>query len=178
MHERQPGADLDKQLEDASHHTVSIGNSDHTSRADDRAHLGVTPDHPLVDDPTLTRTDPTHRAEDRPIRISLTRPKADETSTLTPDAVLAKIQNAYMTGLQRCYRKGLAGDATLSGRVSISFTVSSHGALTDPEAEGVNAQVDACIAGQMGAWRFPFPRDADGDPTEVSFHVALALQAS
>ena len=30
----------------------------------------------------------------------------------------------------------------------------------------------------MDAWRFPFPRDKDGDPTDVSFHVSLALQAS
>jgi hypothetical protein len=178
MHARQPGADLDKQLEDASHHTVTIGNTDHTSRTDDRMHLGTHPEAPLVDDPTLTRTDPTHRTEDRPIRISLTKPKADQPTTLTPDTVLAKIQTSYMTGLQRCYRKGLVGDASLAGRVSISFTVDSHGALKDPDAQGVNAQVDACIAGQMDAWRFPFPRDKDGEPTEVSFHVALALQAS
>jgi hypothetical protein len=178
MHERQPGADLDKQLEDASHHHVAIGNTDHTSRTDDRAHIGVTSNNPIADDPTLTRTDPTYRTEDRTIRISLMKPKADQTSTLTPDLVLDKIQGAYMTGLQRCYRKGLVGDASLTGRVSISFTVDSHGALTDPEATGLTSQVDACISAQMQAWRFPFPRDKDGEPTEASFHVALALQAS
>lgn len=178
MHARQPGADLDKQLEDASHHTVAIGNTDHTSRTDNRMHIGTHPDARLVDDPTLTRIDPTHRTEDHPIRITLEKPKADQPTTLTPATVLDKIQNAYMTGLQRCYRKGLVADASLSGRVSISFTVDSHGVVKDPEAEGVNAQVDACVAGQMDAWRFPFPRDKDGEPTEVSFHVSLALQSS
>jgi len=176
MHARQPGADLDKQLEDASHHTVTIGNNDHTTRTG-RQDLGVTPDHPPIDDPMLTRADPTHATE-RGGRVTLSPVKTDTRTTLTPAAVLDKIQGAYMAGLERCYKKGLAGDATLTGRVSVSFTVDIHGGVTDPEASGVSPQVDACISGQMSAWHFPFPKDQDGDPTDVTFHVSLALQPS
>jgi len=174
MHARQPGADLDKQLEDASHHTVVIGNNDHTSRTG-REHIGTDPHGPLVDDPTLTRTE--HR-EEVPVRITLDRPKPDEPTTLTPDSVVDKIRDAYMNGLERCYRKGLAADASLSGKVPIRFTVTSHGQVTDPEASGVDAQLDACIAGQMTSWHFTIPRDEDGQPTDVSFHVVLALRPS
>jgi hypothetical protein len=174
MHARQPGADLDKQLEDASHHTVVIGNSDHTSRTG-RERIGTDPTGPLVDDPTLTRT--AHR-EEVPVRITLDRPRPDEPTTLTPDSVVDKIRDAYMSGLERCYRKGLAADATLSGKIPITFTVTSHGQVTDPEASGVNEQLDACITGQMTAWHFTIPRDEAGQPTDVSFHVVLALRPS
>jgi hypothetical protein len=176
MYSRQPRLDLDRQLEDATDHPIAIGNSEHTSRTV-RERLGTTPDGPSVDDPTLTRTDPTHRLE-RPIRIELSPPKGDAITTLSPTTVLDKINAAYMSGLERCYRKGLVSDAALSGRVAIGFTVDSHGAVTDPQATGVSAQVDACIAGQMSAWRFPFPRDQVGEPTDVTFHVSLALQPS
>jgi hypothetical protein len=176
MHARQPGADLDKQLEEASHHPVAIGNNDHTARTG-RQDIGVTPEHPPIDDPSFTRSDPTHSLE-RPVRINLSRVETDYATTLTPEAVIDKIKAAYMTGLERCYKKGLANDATLTGRVAISFTVDAHGAVSDPDASGVTPQVDACIAGQMSSWRFLTPKDKDGAPTEVTFHVSLALQPS
>ena len=89
-----------------------------------------------------------------------------------------KIRAAYMNGLERCYRKGLAADASLSGKIPITFTVTAHGQVADPEASGVDATLDACITGQMTAWHFTIPRDQDGQPTDVSFHVVLALRPS
>ncbi|MBV8759475.1 MAG: hypothetical protein JO257_19465, partial [Deltaproteobacteria bacterium] len=83
MHDRQPGADLDRQLDDARHHTVIIGNSDHTSRTDDRTHFGTHQGDPLVDDPTLTHVDRPH--DERPIHITFTPPKPEQPTTLTPD---------------------------------------------------------------------------------------------
>jgi hypothetical protein len=174
LHPRQPGADLDKQLEDASHHTVVIGNGDHTSRTQ-REHIGTDPRIPGIDDQTLTRT---QHHEEVPVRITLDRPKPDQPTTLTPDSVVDKIRDAYMNGLERCYRKALVADASLSGKVPISFTVTSRGQVSDPEAAGVNEQLDACITGQMSSWHFTIPRDKDGQPTDVSFHVILALRPS
>jgi outer membrane biosynthesis protein TonB len=83
-----------------------------------------------------------------------------------------------MAGLQRCYKAGLAQDATLSGRVIISFTVDERGHVIDPEASGVSSSVDTCIANRMKAWRVPIAKDAKGAPTEASFTVSLALQPS
>lgn len=99
-------------------------------------------------------------------------------TTLTVDAVLAKINGAYMSGLQRCYKNGLLGDSTLSGKVAMSFTVTETGRLEDATARGVSPEVDACISALMTGWRFPIPKDKGGDTTDASFKLGLALQPS
>ena len=176
MTHRQPSADLAHQIADARDHRVAIGESDHTSRVDDRARIGTDPDRVIAhDDPTFTTTAHTDTTR---ARITLSPVEVDEVTTLTPALVLDKIDNVYMAGLQRCYRKGLAFDATLTGRVAIGFTVDRHGRVAAPTATGVSSQVDTCVAEQMAAWHFPMPKDKDGDPTEVDFHVSLALQPS
>jgi outer membrane biosynthesis protein TonB len=96
---------------------------------------------------------------------------------LTPQSVLDRINTLYMPGLQRCYRKGLVEDATLSGKVALAFTVDERGHVTDPEADGVGAKVDACISKQMESWQFSPPKDKHGASTEVTFKLSLALQA-
>ena len=154
MNHRQPGADLDRQIDDARNHTVTIGDGGHTSRTDDRARIGTDPDRTIpLDDPRFVTATP--RAEARPPRIQLLPVATDTKTTLTPAAVLEKIQNVYMASLQRCYRLGLGEDATLSGKVAIDFTVESHGRVTDPEAIGLSTKVDSCIAGVMASWHFP-----------------------
>ena len=90
--------------------------------------------------------------------------------------VLDKINGVYMTGLQRCYKKALLEDATLSGKVSMAFTVNERGGLEDGSARGASTEVDACISSLMAGWRFAIPRDDDGDPTDAPFKLALALQ--
>lgn len=176
MSHRQPGADLNHQIDDARNHTITIGDDGHTSRVDDRAHIGTDPDRQIpLDDPNFTRTDPTHHTE-HPGRIQLVPLPSDTSTTLTPSAVLDKIQNVYMTGLQRCYLRGLEEDATLEGKVAIDFTVESHGRVTDPEAAGLTAKVDACVTSLMANWHFPAPRDKAGEPTDASFKISLVLR--
>jgi hypothetical protein len=177
MHSKQPGVDLNKQIDDARNRKITIGDGTHTSRTDDRARLGTTPDSPLVDDPTLTRTE--HRNEE-PIkgRIAIGPVKPDDTTTLTPAVVLDRIKTLYMAGLQRCYKDGLKLDHMLSGKVAISFTVDGRGQVIDADASGVSSGVDGCVQSQMAKWRFPIPKDKDGDPTDASFAVSLALQPS
>ncbi|MBL0219293.1 MAG: hypothetical protein IPQ07_36175 [Myxococcales bacterium] len=48
--------------------------------------------------------------------------------------VLDKINGVYMSGLQRCYKKGLLEDAKLGGKISMSFTVNERGGLDDNSA--------------------------------------------
>jgi hypothetical protein len=177
MNSKQPGVDLNKQIDDARNRTITIGDGTQTSRTDDRARLGTTPNSPLVTDPTLTRTD--HRNEE-PLkgRISVGPVKPDDSTTLTPSVVLDRIQTLYMAGLQRCYKDGLKLDHTMSGKVAISFTVDGRGQVIDADASGVSTGVDSCVQSQMAKWRFPIPKDKDGDPTDASFAVSLALQPS
>ncbi|HEY5944799.1 MAG TPA: AgmX/PglI C-terminal domain-containing protein, partial [Kofleriaceae bacterium] len=177
MSPRQPGVDLGKQIDEARNHPITIGDGTHTSRTDDRTHIGTTPDSPLVDDPTLTRTE--HRNDD-PLkgRVTVGPVKPDDSTTLTPSVVLDRITTLYMAGLQRCYKDGLKLDSTLSGKVAISFTVDDRGQVIDANASGVSTGVDGCVRGQMAKWRFPIPKDKDGDATDASFAVSLALQPS
>ena len=93
--------------------------------------------------------------------------------------VLGRIQSSYMAGLQRCYVKhGLAHDSRLVAKVTLTFTVDAQGRSTENQAHGANAEVDGCIRDQMAGWRFPIPKDSDGDPTDAPFKLVLALQPS
>jgi hypothetical protein len=182
MHSRQPGADLDKQLADLrdGNRRITIGDDGHTFR--DRpgtprigTHVG-----PIAGDPNQLTALPEHRPDNEPGGRIVIKPLPGDGpgTTLTVDAVLAKINGVYMSGLQRCYKKGLLGDSTLSGKVAMSFTVTDTGRLEDATAHGVSADVDACISALMTGWRFPIPKDKDGDTTDASFKLGLALQPS
>src|SRR6188474_3821494 len=41
--------------------------------------------------------------------------------------VVAKVNTSYVTGLQRCYRKSVALDPTVSGKLDLQFKVASDG---------------------------------------------------
>ena len=178
LNSRQPGADLNKQIEAVGNRTVVVGNTDAGFREREREGIGTAPG-PIVDDPTQVANQPT-KAETQPkgrIQIKPLPPEGPGT-TLTVAAVLEKINTVYMSGLQRCYKKGLLGDAKLSGKVAMSFTVTERGSLEDFTSSGVTTEVDACISSLMAGWHFAIPRDKDGDPTDASFKLVLALQPS
>ena len=48
---------------------------------------------------------------------------------------------------------------------------------TEGKASGFPAdEVNACITGLMGSWRFPAPKDKDGEATSASFRIQLQLE--
>lgn len=173
MNPRQPDFDLGKQIAAARDSNVPISD---TGPRIDTPRIG-TRDPSIVDDPTLTRLPTTPRDEPGG-RIISGQIRPDRTTSLTPASVLDRINTVYMAGLQRCYRLGLADEATLAGRVAISFTVDERGKVTDADASGVSPLVDGCISKQMTGWRFAIPKHADGTTTDASFAVSLALQPS
>jgi outer membrane biosynthesis protein TonB len=179
MNPRQPGADLDKQIADARDSNATIGDDTHTSRVDDSAHAIERDPQPGPPGPTFDRVIGEHRDAPLPrIVASDVHSDSDDWRTLSPMTVLERIRHVYIAGLQRCYRFGLAADATLSGRVEISLTVDERGHVSDADASGVSAEVDSCIAKQMQSWRFPAPKAKDGKATDATFTVSLALQPS
>jgi hypothetical protein len=101
--------------------------------------------------------------------------KQSDEGLLDPDAILKKIQSVYMVGIKRCYTTYLKQDASAKGKVRISLTVNATGRTTAHSANGFAAEVDTCINGLMGSWRFPIPKDKDGSPTEASFQISLQL---
>ncbi len=170
---RSPGADLEKQIEDASHHVITIGDNGHTSRPGVGPRIGTDRHDHAVDDPRYAITH--HRPETIGPRIDVGPIHTDLRTTLLPQAVLDKINSLYLAGLMRCYDAGLSGDRGLAGSVALEFTVAENGHVTDPSASGVSPQVDACITGEMMRWRFVPPHDKAGSPIEQTMKLTLAL---
>jgi hypothetical protein len=108
-------------------------------------------------------------------RIAIAGKEALEDSTLTVDAVLMKIQSAYMAGMKRCYKQGLKQDPTLRGAVALAITVNETGRSVRPTSSGMNRELDACFEGLMANWRFPVPKDQDGEAMEAPFRIKLVL---
>lgn len=178
LNKRQPGADLNKQIDAVGDRKVVVGNEDGGFRKQPREGIGTDPNGPQIDDPTQVANQTPKRPETTPggrIQIRPLPPEGPGT-TLTVAMVLDKINGVYMSGLQRCYKKGLLEDAKLGGKISMSFTVNERGGLDDNSARGVSTDVDACISSLMSGWHFAIPRDKDGDATEQAFKLALALQ--
>lgn len=87
---------------------------------------------------------------------------------LTVDEVLQKINSIYMPGIQRCYRKSLIADPTLSGKVTLAFQVDDSGrVLMDSGSE----KFDQCLARAVVGWRFTAP----ASETESHYRIGLVL---
>ena len=108
-------------------------------------------------------------------RISVSDKQSFDDSDLSPDAVLKKIQSAYMAGIKHCYTNYLKKEATARGKVKLTLTVNESGRVTDGGAKGFAGEVDSCIGNLMHSWTFPKPKDKDGEATEASFAISLQL---
>jgi hypothetical protein len=178
MNHRQPGADLARQMDDAQHRVVTIGDNGHTSRVDDRARVGTGRDLHIDQPDTMVPAETDHH-EHVVTRVMIQpMPGVTDTTTLTPQAVLDKIGTAYLNGLQRCYRLGQNEDATLEGKIKLEFTVDEHGRVAEPAAEGLTPKVDGCVQHFMTTWHFGIPKDKDGAATDATFKIALVLKKS
>lgn len=90
--------------------------------------------------------------------------------TLSVDNVMAKINTVYMTGLQRCYRKSLKAEPTVSGKVTLTFTVDVKGHVLS-DLEGLTPVFDSCLTHMISTWRFPHV----SEPAEATFKLSLML---
>ena len=102
--------------------------------------------------------------------------KPDASSPLTHERVLSQIQTAYLASIRICYKEHLRKNPNARGKVTLSLTVNESGRTTKGDARGFSSEVDACITPLMSSWRFPIPRDGEGQPTTASFAVSLLLQ--
>ena len=178
MSKRRPGADLGQQIADVREggKTVAVGGgAGRGSRGDGDPRVG-TGKGPNINGPGGTETAGGPKTEHAPSgRISVADKQTFDESTLTADVILSKIQSAYMAGLKRCYKEYLKKDASARGKVTLSLTVNQTGRTVKGAAHGFASEVDECIGGQMSSWRFPIPKDKDGEATEASFGITLQL---
>ncbi|MDB4957235.1 MAG: hypothetical protein JWO36_4804 [Myxococcales bacterium] len=179
MSRRRPGADLGQQIADVREGGQQVkvgGGAGRGSRGDGDPRVG-TGKGPNINGPGGTESAGGGKgAEKAPSgRISVADKQALDESSLTPDIVLAKIQSAYMAGLKRCYKEYLKKDASARGKVTLSLTINATGRTVKGSAKGFAAEVDQCIGNLMSSWRFPVPKDKDGEATEAAFAITLQL---
>ncbi|HET7504983.1 MAG TPA: hypothetical protein VFK02_28360 [Kofleriaceae bacterium] len=179
MSKRRPGADLGSQINEVREggQVVKVGGgAGRTSRGDGEVRVG-TGHGPNINGPGATESAGGGKTQERAPsgRISVADKQTFDESTLTPDIVLAKIQSAYMAGLKRCYKEYLRKDASARGKVTLALTVNETGRTVKGAARGFAGEVDECIGGLMAGWRFPVPKDKDGEATEASFSITLQL---
>jgi len=87
--------------------------------------------------------------------------------------VLTKVNGVYMAGLQRCYRKSLAIDPSVSGKLELAFNVAADGKVTSAlSGDGI----ELCLTNLMASWRFGVALDDGGMPTDASFKISLVLR--
>lgn len=179
MSKRRPGADLGAQISEVREggQTVKVGGgAGRSSRGDGDVRVG-TGHGPNINGPTGPESAGGGKTTEKAPtgRISVSEKQTFDESSLTPDIVMSKIQSAYMAGLKRCYKEYLRKDASARGKVTLGFTVNETGRTVKGAAHGFAGEVDECIGGLMGGWRFPVPKDKDGEPTEASFSITLQL---
>ena len=176
MSKRRPGADLGAQINDVREggQNVAIGGgAGRGSRGDGDPRVGTGGGLKTTTGGDIGTGKTVEKGPAG--RISVSDKQTFDESTLTPDVVLAKIQSAYMAGLKRCYKQYLNKDASARGKVTLSLTVNETGRTVKGSAKGFADEVDQCISGQMSSWRFPVPKDKDGEVTEASFAITLQL---
>jgi hypothetical protein len=175
---RRPGSDLKQQVDAVKEGGKQVavgGGAGHGSRdsGDSRVGTGKGPD---INGPGGTEVAGGPKVEKAPQgRINVSDKTGGEDTTLSPDAVLSKIQNAYMAGLKRCYKNYLVKDASARGKVTLTLTINETGRTVKGAAHGFAGEVDECITGQMSSWRFPIPKDKDNEATSADFAITLQL---
>jgi hypothetical protein len=179
MSKRRPGAELSAQINEVRDSGASVkvgGGAGRTSRGDGDVRVG-TGHGPNINGPGGTESAGGGKGQERAPtgRISVADKQTFDETTLTPDIVLAKIQSAYMAGLKRCYKEYLRKDASARGKVGLSLTINETGRTVKGAAHGFAGEVDDCIGNLMTGWRFPIPKDKDGEATEASFAITLQL---
>ena len=179
MSARRPGGDLKGEIDaiKEGNKSVAVGGGANRGSRDGGGPRVGTGTGPKIDGPTGPESAGGGKgAEKGPQgRISVAGKQGGDESSLTPDAVLSKIQNAYMAGLKRCYKQYLNKEASARGAVSLSFTVNETGRLVNGGAKGFASEVDTCIQSQMGTWRFSVPKDKDNEATDANFVITLQL---
>ena len=177
MDRRKPGTDLGQQLDAVQRSGAKVevgGGTGRGTRGGGSARTGTGRGPDLHGQEGIHGNDKTQEKVP-PGRIKVGQHTGDTDVSLTPDAVLRKIMQAYMAGLKRCHKDLLKTDPTARGKVTLAFTVSESGRVSRANVNGFNNSLDACIKSRVLTWRFPAPKDKDGDPTDADFQITLQL---
>ncbi len=179
MSSRRPQGDLKGEIDaiNEGNKTVGIGGGASRGSRDGGGPRVGTGTGPKIDGPTGPESAGGGKvAEKSPTgRITVSSKSGSDDSSLSPQAVLDKINKVYMGAIKRCYTQHLKVEASARGAVALSFTVNETGRLVNGLAKGFAGEVDTCIQGNMATWRFPVPKDSDNEATDANFQITLQL---
>ncbi|MBL8619834.1 MAG: AgmX/PglI C-terminal domain-containing protein [Myxococcales bacterium] len=174
MARRRPGSDLGSQIDDvrAAGAAVAVGGGTRQGTSDGGRGDG----DPRVGGGTMRPGGDGPAPAAGPVPGITITSKAQVTDTsLSTDEVLRKLTAVYMSGLKRCYGEALKLDPQQRGAVTLAFTLNETGRVTDAKVGAMTPALTACIEGAAANWRFPVPRDGDGEPAAAEFKLGLGL---
>jgi len=177
MNKRKPVTDLGTVMDEVKESGADVaigGGTGRTARGDASARTG-TGKGPHLDNQQGVKGQDTGPEKVPVGRIQATEHQSLDETSLTIDAVLAKIMGPYMAGLKRCQSELLKTDPTAGGKVTLAFTVSETGRVSQASVNGMNPTVDSCIQARVLGWHFAEPKDSDGKKTTAQFQVSLVL---
>jgi TonB family protein len=91
--------------------------------------------------------------------------------SLSATSVRGKIRR-YVGGIRYCYESALKSDPTLSGKVSVSFSINGSGGVAgcSVSANTVgNGSVGSCVCRRINRWKFDPPEDGGSSSVNYTF---------
>ena len=175
---RRPSGDLGKQLEElrarqASASLVPSSDRELPQRTGPRIGTSEGPPGPDIGDIKHVGPPKTEPDGGRVTLTPLPKPGPDD---FPLDAIANKIRGAYLPGLARCYKKSMAENGPMSGKIVLAFEVTERGGVSGASATGVDSGLESCVESLMKGWRFTPVLDGDGDPTDVDVKLTLQLR--
>ncbi|MEZ4321694.1 MAG: AgmX/PglI C-terminal domain-containing protein [Myxococcota bacterium] len=83
-------------------------------------------------------------------------------------SAIQQVMRRNANQVRSCYEDALRSDPTLTGRVTLDFTIDATGSVSAASSSGdLEGPVATCIV--QKAWRFRFPAPGDGKPVQVRY---------
>ncbi len=110
-----------------------------------------------------------------PGKITIASKTSFDRTNLSADAVAEKIVKEHLVALGNCYRATLARNAKVEGKATLALTVKPDGKIASAKATAPDTTLQTCFSQAMQTWTFPVPKNADGEPADAGFQIALVL---
>ncbi len=90
-----------------------------------------------------------------------TGPTSGPTQAALSKEEISRVVRAHLGPVRDCYERGLRHDASLAGRIHVSFTIGPQGKVIETRIQSDHlgdAEVATCLTREISSWTFPAPR--------------------
>ncbi len=109
-------------------------------------------------------------------RAPMLRAETDPTPVSAEDAVVRKVIRTSLSSIDACYADALKASPTLSGSISVSFTIDVDGSVDGATASAssiADPSMNKCVVDRVSKLKFPKP--ASGSKTYVTYPFRFKL---